>query len=225
MKLSELAWVSFIFANLTRHDPTYQALISDGSFLSKLRTKPSLVEFQRVRDFLAHYRVPWAPKDLAQKYLTVWPALKPYIEQLSSESLIACDLESKEIQDAILHAYSYLQWPHVWGGDTVTSKTLHWFNTSFFIMWDENIQTSYRKFGAQGYLEFLKIMQSHAIEALNDFEQLSLPMQLDEVLSSQLGYPTTRPLVKLLDDYNWIIITKGWPPNIPNWLLELFPHA
>jgi len=218
MRFSDLAWGSFVFANLTRQDFTYQTLESDKEFLRRLQTEPSLDDFQRLRDFLVNYGVHYARKDLADQYLRIWPVIKSDIHRLTSETLVGCDLDNSELQDSIRHAFSHLQWPHVWGGDTVASKVLHFFNTQLFVMWDSDIQLSYQKFGDQGYLDFLHIMQGHAIEAVNTFEQLRLPVEVADFLSEKLGYKTRRPFTKFLDDYNWVTITKGWPARIPEWL-------
>jgi len=89
-------------------------------------------------------------------------------------------------------------------------------------MWDSNIQAAYGKsFGSRGYLEFLQEMQEKAEEIIADFQRLSLPGGPAEFLSAQLGYKGIRPLTKLLDDYNWVTITKGWPSIAPDWLSRL----
>jgi len=224
MKFKDLAWGAFGFAAMTRSDylAPYQQLSTNSGFLGKLQTAPSLADFQRLRDFLTHYGVPWAPTNLANQYMTIWPRLKLCVQQLAHESLEACDLNNKKIAAAIEGAYGYLQWPHCWGGDTVASKSLHFFNVRLFVMWDSDIQTAYGKsFGTRGYLEFLQEMQKQTKEIIADFQRLSLAGGPAEFLSTQLGYAGVRPLTKLLDDYNWAIITKGWPHVAPDWLSKL----
>ena len=224
MRFKDLAWGAFGFAAMTRSDylAPYQQIVTDSEFLSKLQAEPSLDDFQRLRDFLTHYGVPWAPTDLANQYMTVWPRLKQSVQHLAHESIETCDLNNKEIAAAIKEAYGYLQWPHCWGGDTVASKSLHFFNIRLFVMWDSNIQAAYGKsFGPGGYLEFLQEMQNQAKEIIADFQRLSLFGTPAEFLSTQLGYRDIRPLTKLLDDYNWVTITKGWPSVAPDWLSTL----
>lgn len=225
MRFKDLAWGAFTFAGMTRNDymSPYQDLANDVRLLSTLQTNPSLDEFQRLRDFLTHYGVPWAPTNLASQYISVWLSLKPHISLLASETLEGSDLGQEDIADAVKAAYSCLQWPNVWGGDTVASKVLHFFNIQLFVMWDNDIQISYGKpYGASGYLEFLKEMQNHAKEAITDFKRLNLPNTPFQFLSQQIGYHGVRPLTKLLDDYNWVTITKGWPSALPDWLLSLY---
>jgi hypothetical protein len=221
VKFKDLAWGAFGFAAMTRsvYLAPYQRIVTDPEFLSRLQTAPSLDDFQRLRDFLTHYGVPWAPTDLAKEYMTIWPRLKPTVQRLARESLEMCDLNNEEIAAAKEEAYGYLQWPHCWGGDTVASKSLHFFNIRLFMMWDSNIQG--KSFGPRGYLEFLQEMQNQAKEIIADFQRLSLAGTPAEFLSAQLGYEGIRPLTKLLDDYNWVTITKGWPSVAPDWLVRL----
>ena len=224
MRFKNLAWGAFAFAGMTRNDymSPYQDLATDATFLMRLQTGPSTDDFQRLRDFLTHYGVPWAPTNLADQYVSIWPRLKPHIERLTTEDIETCALNREGIGDAIKEAYGCLQWPNVWGGDTVASKVLHFFNVSLFVMWDNDIQTAYGKsYGPQGYLEFLQEMQVYVQEIIADFEQLSLPSTPAEFLSQHLGYKGVRPLTKFVDDYNWVTATKGWPLELPDWLQGL----
>lgn len=223
MKFKNLAWGAFIFARMTRNDyaSTYQELVKDVQFLNRLKTNPSLDDFQRLRDFLTHYGVPWARTNLAEQYMSVWPKLEPHISKLADAAIDSRDLRKSNIRDAITGAFEFLKWPNVWGGDTVASKVIHFFNVSLFVMWDDDIQSAYGKTGSQGYLEFLCDMQSHAKEIISDFRRLSLGAAPDEFLSQQLGYDCVRPLTKLIDDYNWVTITKHWPQEQPDWLSKL----
>lgn len=223
MKFRNLAWGAFVFARMTRNDyaSTYQKLATDAEFLNRLKTNPSLDDFQKLRDFLTHYGVPWAPSNLAEQYLSAWPKLEPHISNLTDATIDTCDLGRGNIRDAITEAFGLFQWPSVWGGDTVASKALHFFNVSLFVMWDADIQIAFKKAGPQGYLEFLCDMQSHAKEIISDFRRLSLGAAPDEFLSQQLGYDSVRPLTKFIDDYNWITITKRWPQEPPDWISKL----
>lgn len=197
--------------------------MTDHDLLNRLCTDPGQGDFQRVRDFLVNYGVPWAPNDLANQYLGVWPQMKPHIQKLAGNILETCDLTTgSELSDAVQDSYGLLQYPWVWGGDTVASKTLHFFNPGLVMMWDDPIKSAHvTGYGAAAYLVFLQEMQTQAQEVMSDFQQLSLPGRPEEYLSKKLGYSYTRPLTKLLDDYNWMTITKEWPPDLPDWLHQL----
>lgn len=221
MTFKELAWGAFIFKAGYRDYSIYQPLASDKDYLLRLQTNPTLEDFKKLRNFLVHYGVPWAPKDLPQKHLSVWPRLQPHIQRLSTERLETCDFNSRQIQDEILAAFNCLLYG-TWGAETVVSKVLHFLNLSLFVMIDSPIMIRFNKFGSQGYLEFLQDMQREAVEVLNDFQQLGLSAHLEEFLSHELNYSSIRPLTKLIDDYNWVTITRGWPKIPPDWLLDLF---
>lgn len=226
VKFRDLAWGALVYANFTKDsqgERIYDSLVSDKTFLKRLQENPSLHDFEKLRDFLVHFGVHQAPKTLPQQHLRLWPQLKPHVKLLRNEILEMCDLSDSKMQNAIKSAFGYLQWPNTWGGDTVASKVLHFFNVRLFVIWDSNIQSAYRKpFGPEGYLEFLSEMQIKAREAVKDFKQLLLPGSPESFLSQRLGYPTTRPLTKFVDEYNWISITKGWPSGLPDWLLDLY---
>lgn len=221
MKFSELAWTAFVYANLNGINTAYEAMVRDKELLKRLQERPSINEFQRLRDFLVHFGVHVTPINYAEQLLPLWPKLEPHVKALANERLETCDLTSHKTCTEIRDLYDCLYYG-AWGGDTVVSKVLHFFNVCLFPMWDFGISVKYTaKMGSSGYLEFLKAMQQHAIEATKDFHRRNLSGQPSEFLSQKLGHNFSRPFTKFVDDYNWITITKGWPPNIPSWLSDL----
>lgn len=223
LTFKELAWGAFVFKFMAGSTDIsyYQPLASDKDFLMRLRTNPVLEDFEELRNFLVHYGVHYAPKDLPRQYVSVWSSLQPHIQRLSTERLETCEFNNAQIQNEILAAFNCLFF-RTWGGDTVVSKVLHFFNISLFVMVDSDITMHFSKYGSRGYLEFLQDMQREAVEVLNDFQQLGLSGRLEEFLSHELNYSSIRPLTKLIDDYNWVTITRGWPKIPPDWLLDLF---
>jgi len=221
MKFPELAWTTFIYAKLNGINTAYEAMVRDKELLKRLQEKPSISEFERVRDYLVHFGVHVTRKNYGEQLLSLWPKLEPRVKALVGEKLETCNLNSPELRAKISSVYDCLYYG-AWGADTVVSKVLHLFNVSLFPMWDFNISVKYTpKVGSSGYLEFLKAMKQHAIEVIEDFHQLNLPGQPAEFLSRKLGHTFSRPLTKFLDDYNWVTITRKWPRNIPNWLSDL----
>jgi len=223
VKFKELAWGAFTYKNVnkgTQGTTIYNELVSDIEFLKRLQISPGLGDCERIRDFLVHFGVRFTPKDFAEKHLLpLWPHLQPSISLLAQRTIQTIDFTNPQIQDAIIHAFN---WPFgVWGSDTVKSKVLHFFNVQLFVMWDEGISQPY-KVGAEGYLSFLIKTQEEAKAVIADFNKLYPSYQLATYLSKKLGYPTTRPLTKLIDQYNWITIAKEWPAEPPDWLLEIY---
>lgn len=225
VKVKDLAWGAYVVWVRSAHAPVYQPLATSGKFLSRLQSNPRLKEFEALREFLVHFGVPWAPKDLAKRYLPLWPRLKPHVHRLAGQRLEECDLNDAAIQNAIQGAYDcFYLWS--WGGDVVASKVLHFFNTRLFVMWDSAIWARYHagKSGSKAYLEFLRVMQEEAIEVLKDFKALGLHGGPEQWLSRQLGYKGVRPLTKLIDDYNLVTVrdrlsmATDWPEGAPQWL-------
>lgn len=223
MRFDELGWTAFVYARLNGINTVYEAMVRDKGLLTRLQDRPSINDFQRIRDFLVHFGVHVTPINYAEQLLPLWPRLEPNVKALAGEKLETCDLNSHLKCTRISDIYDCLYFD-AWGGDTVVSKVLHFFNVSLFPMWDTDISIEYTtKAGSSGYLEFLKAMKQHAIEAIEDFKQRNLRGQPSEFLSRELEHTFNRPLTKFLDDYNWVTITRGWPQNIPDWLLDLLP--
>lgn len=219
-----LAWGAFIFASLTTRkdsrepDPAYQCVIRDTALLHRLQNEPRLDDFRVLREFLTKYGVHFARKDLPNQLATVFPDLKPTIGSLATCSLANTDLA--KVKQEIVICYEILTGPRVWGGDTVASKLLHFLNPDLFVMWDDSIRNKIPGTGTGCYLTFLKRSQESAQRTIEDFNRRQQQESLENYLSQRLGYLTTRPLTKFLDDCNWVFITKNWPDTPPSWLLR-----
>lgn len=225
MRFGELAWGAFVF-NLWNADSSsqrvYHDLISDREFLHRLPVAAQPGDLAKLREFLTQYGVHYAPKDLADQYAQVWPQVTHSASGLISENLLTCDLAAdSETAEGVKSAYGLLQWPHVWGGDTSASKVAHFLNPALFVMWDNIMQGTFGLTGTEGYLEYLRKVRAEALEAVRDFEVLALPGTPETYLSEKLGYATTRPFTKLLDDFYWVTITHKRQTRPPEWLLAL----
>lgn len=223
LKFNELAWGAFVFRYFAGGDPTYSNMVSHKDYLIKLQNDPKLQDLQKIRDFIAHYGIPYAPKSLADQIYNVLPTMMPHVCMLKTATLQGCNLKNISEETAITEAYRTLNY-NCWGGDTVVSKILHFFNTSLLMMWDDDIRLKYCGFawGSLAYLDFLKKMQEEIEEANKDYKKYHKKAPIEEFLSTQLGYNYVRPLTKYIDDYNWITITKGWPTSPPDWIMTIF---
>ena len=222
MRFRELAWGAFLYANANRGtagERIYDELIADISLLNRLQHQPELDDFQKIRDFIAHFGVHQIPTNFAAQELSpLWPTLSSHILTLADESLETADLDSPHIREAISVVFNWPIWTWGSGGSTVKSKVIHFFNVRLFMMWDEGISRPY--FGPEGYAQFLRDMQTEAREAIADFHVLYPSANIEAFLSQNLGYTAQRPITKFIDQYNWITIARGWPRNPPQWLLE-----
>ncbi|MEM3986371.1 MAG: hypothetical protein QXR39_06350 [Candidatus Methanomethylicia archaeon] len=95
-------------------------------------------------------------------------------------------------------------------GYTGASKVLHMLAPSFFVMWDSAIRShpSYNlSTSAEDYFKFLKMMRNEAIEAVNSYLKDYGLSNYSEA-RKELEKVLERPLLKVLDEYNWLTITR-----------------
>ena len=116
---------------------------------------------------------------------------------------------NKKIKDIIIELFD--EFSNVLGS-TGASKALHLLIPNIFIMWDTKIR-EYYKLGdsASDYLQFLKTMQRVLNDILRSYMQehnVGKEQALKQLLSIAYG-DKTRPITKLLDEYNWIICKQS----------------
>lgn len=109
-------------------------------------------------------------------------------------------------------------------GGTASSKILNALAPRLFVMWDRKIREHYEcEDTATGFEQFQRRMQQNAREISRTFAE-RFPDQSDgpvESLCSRLGcdHPKRMTMAKLLDEYNWVVITNGaavpprWSPD------------
>jgi hypothetical protein len=89
-------------------------------------------------------------------------------------------------------------------GPTSASKILHLLLPGLFVMWDKYIAEEFRvEMNSQGYLEFLRKSQDTLRSLMNDYRNRGL-----ENPEYELYRKYGKPLTKLLDEYNWLTITR-----------------
>lgn len=89
-------------------------------------------------------------------------------------------------------------------------KALHIFNPMFFPLWDSSIRHSYGCCeNEEGYFNFMLRSQKEIFEIrdtyLADFNSDAL-----DKLSSKIYAGRPKPILKLLDEYNYAKYTEGW---------------
>jgi hypothetical protein len=89
-------------------------------------------------------------------------------------------------------------------GPTSASKILHLLLPGLFVMWDKYIAEEFRvRMNSQGYLEFLRKSQDTLRSLMNDYRNRGLKDPKYELYGKY-----DKPLTKLLDEYNWLTITR-----------------
>lgn len=218
LSFESLAWACLFYMANSNDDKHYQNLLSDP-IMTTLRTNPADLTIEQVRDkILSGFLNKWGCRlarqnheVLAQRIIEVTGQIKEDLQSLESAKLIDLDLGSNET--AIMNCYQKMASIGNGFSHTAASKLLHMINPELFVMWDGPMRKDYKKHyaiteNAAGYFEYMKKMQ----EGLQKVSQ-SFPASKEgcpaEFLAKKLGITSPKTLVKHLDEYNWITITKG----------------
>ena len=94
---------------------------------------------------------------------------------------------------------------------TVAAKILAVLNPSLFVMWDGAISWGYfpneRLTGAT-YAKFIAVMRQSVLSIKNDPCRPRSVSDIATYLSRELSLPTTFPLAKFIDEYNWLTLAR-----------------
>ncbi|MFH0768267.1 MAG: hypothetical protein V1932_01710 [Chloroflexota bacterium] len=204
MKLYELACACYGYANFTDFDKTYR------DFLDK--TKPCLdVHNTEHKGALLEWLNKWGCriKD------TFHPEIKGKLESwyddnrslLPSPNTNLLKILDSELE-RIVESYNTLQTiPHI--GPTCASKILFALRKDVFPPWDVAMRKKWKYNGsAKSYKAFLIATKKQLCEL--DTECARYRILLSK-LPSELARPQSS-LVKLIDEYNWVTITKNVMP-------------
>lgn len=226
LSFESLAWASLFYHHTASTDEEngYRTLL-DSTVISTLRTNPADLAIEQVKDeiiskFLNKWGCRLAKKNhdfLAEKIIKVTGHIKEDLQSLSGAKLIDIDLASNKT--AIKNCYQAMVGIGHGFSHTAASKLLHMISPELFVMWDGPMREGYRKHyditaDAAGYFNFMKKMQ----EGLQKVSQSFLVAYEGcpaGFLSKKLEINPPKTLVKHLDEYNWITITKevNLPPT------------
>lgn len=107
-------------------------------------------------------------------------------------------------------------------GPTAASKMLHVIKPHVFVAWDNEIA---KKYGCDadetGYVKFLTKMKkfNDLIEGWNPREAKLLDSKLGELFGNRIKPHEPTSLLKFIDEYNWVKLTKNVPLSRLNGLL------
>ena len=225
-EIGEFEWSIFIYNILGEDDAYIEARINISNesldkgktiytFLNKWRTRTSQEVIKPLNDLLKN-DFGNTIKDLHQ-------------------SLTEVDFANELIKGKIKKVYNLLtDITHI--GPTGASKILHMLKPDLFVAWDRTIIEKYEKNGTpESYIDFLREMQSFGKSILaakvdevqilsqritNIYKSRREPLnennwsvKLEDMINYLKNYGKT--LAKLLDEYNWVALSKGvsLPPN------------
>ena len=217
MTILELAFACYLYNRLTKFDKDY------FEFLSITKGKPDLL-IEKHRAALIKWLNKWGCRQFAIEYHEMFSnelgrwyadnrALLPkpgkQIWQLSNDELnmLGDFYESLASLKASEKKYKRRGGVNVKVGPTGSAKILFAIRPNAVAPWDEPIRKAkgYND-SKDSYLEFLNDIKEKLIELdhlckATGMELTSLPRFIDRPGSS---------VTKLIDEYNWITLTKGW---------------
>ena len=220
MKFSELSWAAFCFYYRSVGDKKYGRIMSDTSFISKLRETPSDIsvsEFEQkiLLDFVSIQSYDLLVQNkLAETILAKIINLQPAISSLQNYTLLNCDLSDKDVAEAIKAIYSgFNDINGLWV--TGISKIIHVLNNALFPTLNPDIMDY---FGLQSDksvpADWLVLVQQNAQEVAKDFKEKESFDSPEKFLSEKLGYTSSgyqKSLIKFIDEYYWLHVGDGFP--------------
>jgi len=231
---NEFAWATFLYG-ATGYDSVYQDLMKKKQLLKNLRTKPSQLEIddikeQIIKGFLNRWkcRIPNTTLQTANALQTTLRNLVPHLQVLDVLTIVNVDFTRRvnvdnnplTISQVIEYCYTKVRKMGCKFGATATSKLLHIMQPKLFIMWDREILRHYNdknpqiSDSGQGYCAYLERMQQIANQISINFQNANLnpARQTNQdsatYLSTQMNYNPPKTLAKYLDEFNFITITN-----------------
>lgn len=136
--------------------------------------------------------------------------LEKDFSKLRGNRFVIINFDEEKVSNAIRTIYRTLSLHSHLGGATTVSKVLHLLNPEIFVMWDGDIRKHYKKNSrirdtAEGYLRFLKTMQTEIMEALRD-RQIGTGKELDEIEEEIRQKYNGKTLARIIDEYNYISV-------------------
>lgn len=123
------------------------------------------------------------------------------------------DLSDEEIADAakVYDTLERLKIPCSIGkktvGPTGASKILFAMRRNIYPIWDNAMRIEYRKVGCSTYREYMKYSRNELLELSDDCQRNGFELsELPRLLSRE-----RESLLKFLDEYHWVVITRKLP--------------
>jgi len=222
MRLFQLAYACRGYSSFTLFDAGYQAFLDKTGgrldFEDSIHMKALLVWLNSwgCRQFAVDYH------DLAAKSIREWaerwksklPDVSATLELLSDKEIkeignayadLSKSLASKRARDGNLHDVEV--------GPTGAAKILFVARPSVCPPWDDPIRVHFRFDGSSNsYCDYLSQVRELVEQLCGEAAELGIP---PEEIPLEIGRPTST-LPKLIDEYNWVTVTKGFLPPEPH---------
>ena len=226
MNFNQLSWGTVCFYYRSAGDNRYGKIMSDTTFLSKLREAPfdiSPSEFEE-KVILSHVNIEnydlLIGHKLAENVLAKIVELQPEISSLQNVTLLDCDLSDSAVTEKINRVYAGLySIQGLWL--TGASKITHLLNNKLFALLNLDISNHFGLLeGNTSLVQWLEVTQQNAQEVTQDFHEQGFSDSPEKYLSDKLGYTSLgyeKSLVKFLDEYFWLRFGDNLPIP-PRWV-------
>jgi hypothetical protein len=222
MRLFQLAFVCRTYGELTQFDAGYLDFLNktggELDFWSPTHMKALLVWLNSwgCRQFAVDYHNQAAESILrwAEKWEPTLPSTSMTLDCLSEEDIQVIGDAYADLSKCLASTQTRGGKRHdVRVGPTGTAKILFAARPKALPPWDEPIRA---KFGWDGspasYCAYLASVREQVRQLCSESAELGVP---PEDIPSAIGRPKST-LPKLIDEFNWITITKGFSPPEPN---------
>jgi hypothetical protein len=224
MNIGQLAVAVYVYQCFTRYDESYRAFrkatgatcdlanpANRNELLIWLNKWGCRIDLKNHRRRASDELRDWY-KQVCQKL----PSRRAKLWELSDEELSSCAnifnaLASKRTSGK--RRRNYLK-----GRPTAAAKILFALRPNVFPLWDRKISAEKDVLDSGGYLSFLKRTKAEVLQLADECKRRG--MSIDD-LPKKLGGQWSSVL-KLIDEYNWVTITKGAvlpdPDRLTQWL-------
>ena len=213
MMFNDLGWAALCFYYRSIADRKYCKIMADTEFITTLRQTPFEIkpeEFEQ-KVLLDHINITnydlLVGNVLAEEILSKIIGLQPDVSSLQNLTLLNCDLSDSEVTNRIARIYSILySIQGLWV--TGVSKIAHILNDNLLVLLSPDITRHFDiPEDSSGLVEWLRIMQRSARQAVDDFHDRGFSRTPEVFISEKLGYTNHncyKSLAKYLDEYYWL---------------------
>lgn len=229
MNFNALSWAAVCFYYRSVGDKKYGKIMTNTSFISKLREAPFDISDEDFEEKVILDHVNIENYDLLVKHNLAGHVLAQIVKlqrgtsSLQNITILDCDLSDDNMVERIIRIYVGLCSVHgLWL--TGVTKILHLLNDKLFPILNLSISDYFRLPKSKTELvEWLRLVQQDAQEVTKDFHEQGFSGSPAAFLSDKLGYTSSgyeKSLVKFLDEYYWLrfgdnlLIPPKWVPHL-----------
>ena len=208
IRLSHLAFACYVYIGMTNYDKTYKEFLDKTSPIFDMQNASHRAVLLKWLNDWGCRQFELNSHDKISEKLGSW--FTNY-RGTSFETKKLIDLSNEEVTDAakVYYALEKLRIPCSRGektvGPTGASKILFAMRRDSYPIWDNAMRKVYRNRGCSTYEEYMK-------QSREELKELSEECQRHGVELSELPSRLNREgesLLKLLDEYRWVFITRG----------------